>query len=80
MRQARTRWAWSMRSSASLRDRERDLAGSGARSSASATPRAANGAYRIQVVDLPADADAQREQLVRRLAAGDSSIDVIAWT
>ncbi len=44
----------------------------------------ANGAYRIEVVDLPADADAQREQLVRRLAAKDSSIDIIGmdviWT
>jgi multiple sugar transport system substrate-binding protein len=51
---------------------------------AAACTKAANGAYRIQVVDLPADADAQREQLVRRLAAGDSSIDVIGmdviWT
>jgi len=51
---------------------------------AAACTKAANGAYRIQVVDLPADADAQREQLVRRLAAGDSSIDIIGmdviWT
>ncbi|MDQ6949125.1 MAG: ABC transporter substrate-binding protein [Actinomycetota bacterium] len=51
---------------------------------AAACTKAANGAYRIQVVDLPADADAQREQLVRRLAAKDSAIDIIGmdviWT
>jgi multiple sugar transport system substrate-binding protein len=42
------------------------------------------GAYRVQLQPLPADADQQREQLVRRLAAGDSAIDVIGmdviWT
>ena len=41
-------------------------------------------AYRIEVQVLPSDADQQREQLVRRLAAGDSSIDLIGmdviWT
>ena len=46
--------------------------------------KAADGAYRIKMVNLPADADQQREQLVRRLAAKDSSIDIIAmdviWT
>ncbi len=40
--------------------------------------------YRIEVVPLPADADQQREQLVRRLAAGDRDIDLIGmdviWT
>ncbi|MBP1152159.1 MULTISPECIES: ABC transporter substrate-binding protein [Methylocaldum] len=40
--------------------------------------------YRIDVVSLPADADQQREQLTRRLAAGDESIDIIGmdviWT
>ncbi|KPK16187.1 MAG: ABC transporter substrate-binding protein [Myxococcales bacterium SG8_38] len=40
--------------------------------------------YTIEVAPLPADADQQREQLVRRLAAGDSSIDIIGmdviWT
>lgn len=45
---------------------------------------AAQGAYRIRIVPLPADADQQREQLARRLAAGDSSIDLIGmdviWT
>lgn len=42
------------------------------------------GAYKIQLVPLPADADQQREQLVRRLAARDGAIDIIGmdviWT
>jgi multiple sugar transport system substrate-binding protein len=42
------------------------------------------GRYRIELVALPTDADQQREQLVRRLAAGDSDIDIIGmdviWT
>ncbi|MFT4086627.1 MAG: extracellular solute-binding protein [Gordonia sp. (in: high G+C Gram-positive bacteria)] len=37
-----------------------------------------NGAYQVQMEVLPADATAQREQMVRRLAAGDSSIDVLS--
>ena len=37
----------------------------------------ANGAYKVNIQVLPATADGQREQLVRRLAAGDSSIDVM---
>jgi multiple sugar transport system substrate-binding protein len=45
---------------------------------------ASGGAYRIRVVPLPADADQQREQLVRRLAARDPTIDIIGmdviWT
>lgn len=45
---------------------------------------AASGRYRVELVPLPADADQQREQLVRRLAAGDSDIDIIGmdviWT
>jgi multiple sugar transport system substrate-binding protein len=45
---------------------------------------AAGGAYRIELVPLPADADQQREQLVRRLAAGDADIDLmgmdVIWT
>jgi multiple sugar transport system substrate-binding protein len=45
---------------------------------------AANGRYTIEAVRLPADASVQREQLVRRLAASDSDIDIIAmdviWT
>jgi trehalose/maltose transport system substrate-binding protein len=43
-----------------------------------------NGQYEIVFQYLPAQADAQREQLVRRLAAKDSSIDIIGmdviWT
>jgi multiple sugar transport system substrate-binding protein len=45
---------------------------------------ASNGAYRVTLKPLPADADQQREQLVRRLAARDSDIDLIGmdviWT
>jgi multiple sugar transport system substrate-binding protein len=40
--------------------------------------KAADGAYRIEVALLPSDADGQREQLVRRLAANDSSIDLMS--
>ncbi|MCG6970115.1 MAG: ABC transporter substrate-binding protein [Gammaproteobacteria bacterium] len=40
--------------------------------------------YQVKVVHLPADADQQREQLARRLAAGDTAIDIIGmdviWT
>ena len=43
-----------------------------------------NGAYEIEFQFLPADADGQREQLVRRLGAEDSSIDLmgldVIWT
>ena len=43
-----------------------------------------DGAYEIEFEFLPADADAQREQLVRRLGAEDDSIDLIGmdviWT
>ncbi len=39
---------------------------------------AADGAYRIETQILPNEADAQREQLVRRLAAGDSSVDLMS--
>jgi len=46
--------------------------------------QASNGAFRIEIAPLPADADQQREQLVRRLAAGDRDIDIIGmdviWT
>jgi multiple sugar transport system substrate-binding protein len=45
---------------------------------------ASAGDYTIRMVPLPADADQQREQLVRRLAAGDGDIDLIGmdviWT
>lgn len=37
-----------------------------------------NGAYAIEVSVLPNDATAQREQLVRRLAAQDASIDLMS--
>jgi trehalose/maltose transport system substrate-binding protein len=39
---------------------------------------AAGGDYRIEISVLPTDADSQREQLVRRLAANDSSIDLMS--
>ena len=46
--------------------------------------RASQGRYRVELADLPADADQQREQLVRRLAARDADIDLIGmdviWT
>ena len=46
--------------------------------------KAANGAYKIKINLLPNDSDSQRTQLVRRLAAKDSSIDIVAmdvdWT
>jgi multiple sugar transport system substrate-binding protein len=37
-----------------------------------------NGAYRIDVAQLPRDSPAQREQLIRRLAANDESIDLMS--
>lgn len=44
----------------------------------------ADGRYRIELEELPTNADEQREQLVRRLAAGDSDIDLmnmdVPWT
>jgi multiple sugar transport system substrate-binding protein len=39
---------------------------------------ASGGAYRVQVETLPNDATQQREQLVRRLAAKDTAIDVLS--
>ena len=39
---------------------------------------ASNGAYQVTIQTLPTDASSQREQLVRRLAAKDSSIDVMS--
>jgi multiple sugar transport system substrate-binding protein len=45
---------------------------------------AARGRYRVELAPLPTDADQQREQLVRRLAAGDAAIDLVGmdviWT
>ncbi len=46
--------------------------------------KAANGKYQIVGNLLPSQADGQREQMVRRLAAGDSSMDLlgmdVTWT
>jgi multiple sugar transport system substrate-binding protein len=39
---------------------------------------AANGQYKIATSQLPRNSDGQREQLVRRLAAQDSSIDIMS--
>ena len=39
---------------------------------------AAEGRYRIETATLPRDAAGQREQLVRRLAAKDASIDIMS--
>jgi multiple sugar transport system substrate-binding protein len=38
---------------------------------------ASNGEYKIQIQELPTAADGQREQLVRRSAAKDSSLDIL---
>jgi multiple sugar transport system substrate-binding protein len=45
---------------------------------ASRCTEAADGRYRITVAQLPRDSPAQREQLVRRLAANDESIDIMS--
>lgn len=50
----------------------------GAASRAQECADASGGAYRVSIETLPANATGQREQLVRRLAAGDTSIDVIS--
>jgi multiple sugar transport system substrate-binding protein len=51
---------------------------------ASDCSKASGGRYTISIQTLPSDADGQRQQLVRRLAARDSSIDIIGmdvtWT
>lgn len=51
---------------------------------AEACTEAADGAYRIEVAPLPTNADEQREQIARRLAAQDSDLDIIGmdviWT
>lgn len=39
--------------------------------------RQSHGAYTIKINTLPNDADGQRQQLVRRLAAKDSSLDIL---
>ena len=45
---------------------------------AAACSDASNGKYKIETSVLPRNADAQREQLVRRLAAQDDSIDLMS--
>ncbi len=52
-------------------------AGGQARIAAACTD-ASDGAYRIETSLLPRDAASQREQLARRLAAGDSSLDIMS--
>jgi multiple sugar transport system substrate-binding protein len=57
----------------------------GAFDAAAATcSKSSNGRYQVKVVALPTDSDQQRELIVRRLAAKDSSLDVIGmdvnWT
>jgi multiple sugar transport system substrate-binding protein len=44
---------------------------------AAACSAASNGEYKIQIRELPSAADGQREQLVRRSAAKDSSLDIL---
>jgi multiple sugar transport system substrate-binding protein len=39
---------------------------------------ASDGAFKIEIATLPADTDDQREELVRRLAANDDSIDLMS--
>ena len=60
-----------------------ERSGAFAAAAAACTADAA-GRYRVEMAPLPADADQQREQLVRRLAAGDDDIDLVGmdviWT
>jgi multiple sugar transport system substrate-binding protein len=46
--------------------------------------KASNGQYQIKIQTLPNAADGQRQQMVRRLAANDSSLDIlgldVTWT
>ena len=44
---------------------------------AAACSAASGGEYNIQIRELPSAADGQREQLVRRSAAKDSSLDIL---
>lgn len=61
----------------------REPSGAFARAAAECT-RAAGGRYRIEIAELPADADQQRIQIARRLAARDPDLDVLGldviWT
>lgn len=58
--------------------------GGGPQAAAQHCAEQSNGEYRIEFDFLPADADGQREQLVRRLGAEDTAIDIIGmdviWT
>jgi multiple sugar transport system substrate-binding protein len=58
--------------------------GGGPQAAAERCSEQAGGEYTIEFDFLPADADGQREQLVRRLGAEDSTIDIIGmdviWT
>jgi len=51
---------------------------------ASDCSKGSGGRYTIKINSLPSDSDSQRQQLVRRLAAGDSGLDIIGmdvnWT
>ena len=51
---------------------------------ARACSEGSEGRYRIEIEELPADADRQRLQMVRRLAAGDPALDILSldvvWT
>jgi multiple sugar transport system substrate-binding protein len=51
---------------------------------ASECSKASNGEYNIQMHILPAAADGQRQEMVRRLAAGDTALDIlgldVTWT
>lgn len=53
-----------------------DNGGSAARAEQCA--KDSGGAYQVRIESLPSTATAQREQMVRRLAAGDSSIDLVS--
>ena len=50
----------------------------GQRTLAKECSKQSDGAYTITTQILPNEADAQREQLVRRLAAGDASVDLMS--
>lgn len=67
-----------------LRWYARDEAGGVFGAAISDCNEAAEGRYTIELVPLPANADEQREQLVRRLAAEDGDIDLmnmdVPWT
>jgi multiple sugar transport system substrate-binding protein len=56
----------------------------GVQAAAAKCSAASNGAYKIKFEYLPSQADSQREQLVRRLGAKDSSLDLlgldVVWT